>query len=65
LQLEHRKVRDGLSEAEFERLLEPDFAHVRPILDARTAQAHAYLGHAFGQAGPAPEAREAALPTPA
>ena len=51
--------------AELDRLLAPDFAHVRPILETKTAEARRYLARAFGQAGPEAGARRVPLPAEA
>ena len=44
LGLEHRKFRPGLGD----RLLEPDFARVRPIIERKAPEACAYLARALG-----------------
>ena len=48
LRLEHRKFREGLTDAELDRLLEADFGHVHPIVARKTAEARAYLAGALG-----------------
>ena len=47
LRLEHRKLGDA-GDAEIDRLLEPDYGHVAPIVAARAADARAYLAAALG-----------------
>ena len=61
LGLEHRRFREGLSDAELDRLLEPDFVHVQPILDRKTAEARVYLARALGREGPLAEPTDRAV----
>ena len=61
LRLRHRQVRNGLSDAALDRLLEPDFGHVGPIVEQKTQEALTYLARALGQAPDIAE-REIALP---